>query len=309
MNRQKINTYNFITRRHFISYIVLIGCLLAGAFVAQFVSLLVAGFFNNFNFTEALYVLSPPFEDDSIRNTILTVQGVNHFVLFTISSLFYLHFYEGINTRFFFNNYKLPPYSILIITVILVIVYMPISAFTAHYNEMIQFPSFFEGFARSWEDKIKSMTLFMIDFDSNAQFFLGLLVAAVIPGVGEELLFRGIVQNKFERTFGNVHIAIWLTAFIFSAIHIQFYGFLPRMLLGALFGYLYVWSGSLLVPMLAHFVNNGFTLLMMYLYNSGASDLNIDSPDSYNLTATLFSIIFVSGLIWYFRKIKFSQSS
>jgi len=309
MNRQKIDSYNFISQHHGSSYLILVGCILAGFFVAQFASMLAAGIFHNFNFKEVLSVLSPPFTDESHRNTLLIAQGANSIVLFIITPLFYLYFYERTNLKSVFSVDNKPSYLLLGITVILVIVYMPISAFTAHYNEAIQIPGAFGEFARKMEDQLKDLTLFMIDFNSFAQFLFGLFIIAVIPGIGEELLFRGVIQNKVAKSSGNIHFAIWLTAFIFSAFHLQFYGFLPRMLLGGLFGYLYIWSGSLLVPMLAHFVNNGFTLFMMYLYNSGASDLNIDSPDSYNLTATTFSIIVVSGLIWYFRKIKFSQSS
>ena len=66
----------------------------------------------------------------------------------------------------------------------------------------------------------------------------------------------------------TIHIAIWITAFIFSAVHMQFYGFVPRMLLGALFGYMFVWTGSLWVPVLMHFVNNGIAVVVNYLIDN-----------------------------------------
>ena len=83
-------------------------------------------------------------------------------------------------------------------------------------------------------------------------------------------------QNEFFRGNGNIHFAIWLSAIIFSAIHFQFYGFIPRLLLGALFGYLYYWSGNLLIPMFAHFVNNAFGVIMIYLHRHEITDLNVE---------------------------------
>jgi len=303
------STYNFIKQNQGSSYLILVGCLLAGFFIAQFASMLAAGFLHGFNFSEVVTVLSPPYKGDAIRNTLLLAQGANSAVLFIITPLFYLSFYEGTKSSSVFGKGENTNWTIWFLTILLVIVYMPISAFTAHYNESINIPGAFGEFARQMEDQLKQLTLFMVDFNSTSQFLLGLLVIAVIPGVGEELLFRGVIQNKIAKSSGNVHIAIWLTAFIFSAFHLQFYGFLPRMLLGGLFGYLYIWSGTLWIPILAHFVNNGFTLLMMYLHNQGISELDIDSTDTYNIPATGLSLILVSALIWYIRKIKFTQAT
>jgi len=271
--------------------------------------MLAAGFFHGFDFDEVISVLSPPYNNSDYRNTLLVAQGANSIVLFILTPLFYLHFYDGTKTKTVFDKGENTNWQLLLVTVLLVIVYMPVSAFTAHFNESIDIPGAFGEFARQMEDQLKELTLFMVDFESNAQFLLGIFIIAVVPGVGEELLFRGVIQNKIAKSSGNVHVAIWITAFIFSAFHLQFYGFLPRMLLGGLFGYLYIWSGTLWVPMLAHFVNNGFTLLMMYLHNQGVSEIDIDSPESYNVPATVISLILVAALIWYFRRIKVSHST
>ena len=303
------STYNFIKQNQGSSYIILLGCLLAGFFVAQFASMLAAGFFHGFDFNEVIRVLSPPYKNEEFRNTLLIAQAANSIVLFILTPLFYLYFYEGLKTKTIFSGHQQINWQLLVITFAIVVVYMPISGLTAHFNESIEIPGAFGEFAREMEDKLKELTLFMVDFESNAQFLLGLFVIAVVPGVGEELLFRGVIQNKIAKSSGNVHLAIWVTAFVFSAFHLQFYGFLPRMLLGGLFGYLYIWSGTLWVPMLAHFVNNGITLLMMYLYNQGVSEIDLDSAESYSITATVFSLILVTALIWYFRRVKGSYAT
>ena len=303
MNHQEFSPYNFIRRTNAVSYWVLFGCLLAGFFIAQFGSVVAATFLNNFDINQVFSILSPPYGNDGDRATLLVAQGANSLILFIITPLFYLHFYENISPKSVLNAGNKPNSKVLLITAILVIVYMPISAYTAFWNESINIPGGFGEFAKKMEEQLKELTLYMVDFQSVPEFLLGLFIIAVIPGIGEELLFRGVIQNKLQKSIGNVHLAIWITAFFFSAFHMQFYGFIPRLLLGGLFGYLYIWSGSIIVPMLAHFVNNGFTLLMMYLNKSGTSDIEIDSPESYSLVGALISIILVSGIIWYFRQI------
>ena len=88
---------------------------------------------------------------------------------------------------------------------------------------------------------------------------------AIIPAIGEELLFRGVIQRIFTRWTRSNHWGIWIAAILFSALHMQFYGFVPRMLLGVLFGYLLVWSGSMWLPIIAHFLNNALAVIAMYM--------------------------------------------
>jgi membrane protease YdiL (CAAX protease family) len=95
-----------------------------------------------------------------------------------------------------------------------------------------------------------------------------------MAALGEEIFFRGVLQSLFERYLGNSHAAIWIAAAIFSFIHFQFYGFFPRLLLGAFFGYLYVWFRTIWVPIVAHFFNNGWTLTMHYMYQQKQIDID-----------------------------------
>ena len=89
--------------------------------------------------------------------------------------------------------------------------------------------------------------------------------------------FRGVLQQLLG---GRRHVAIWLTAVIFSAIHMQFYGFVPRMLMGALFGYVFVWTGSLWVPIVMHFVNNGMAVLVYYIFSSKGVAIDTNYADT-----------------------------
>jgi membrane protease YdiL (CAAX protease family) len=93
---------------------------------------------------------------------------------------------------------------------------------------------------------------------------LNLLVIAIVPAIGEELLFRGYLQQSFSNWLSNPHVAIIVTAVLFSAIHLHFQAFLPRFILGVLLGYLFYWSGSLWLPILAHFANNAQAVIISY---------------------------------------------
>jgi membrane protease YdiL (CAAX protease family) len=123
----------------------------------------------------------------------------------------------------------------------------------------------------------------------------------ILTGMGEELLFRGAVQRKFMDWLGNHHVAIWVAAAIFSAVHMQFYGFIPRMLLAALFGYLYYWSGNLWIPIIAHASNNTITILAMYFTkNMKEAKALVESNDIMPLPYVLISFMLTVGILYYF---------
>ena len=159
----------------------------------------------------------------------------------------------------------------------------------------------FEEWARKNEDLLKDITEYLTGFDSFGHFLIGFVVIAVIPAVGEELLFRGILQSQMIKAFGNPHVAIWLAGFLFSFIHFQFYGFIPRMLLGVIFGYLYYWSGNLLVAVLCHFFNNGITILMFYLYQLNMIDVNVEDTEKVPWTMVFPALVLTVGLMYYLR--------
>ena len=127
---------------------------------------------------------------------------------------------------------------------------------------------------RQMEEEAALLTERFLQADDLWGFFINLGLMALLPALAEEISFRGVLQQllggKVElssprRISMRTHVAIWLTAVIFSAVHMQFYGFIPRMLMGALFGYVFVWTGSLWVPIVMHFVNNGMAVLVYYI--------------------------------------------
>lgn len=129
---------------------------------------------------------------------------------------------------------------------------------------------------KSSEEQAARITEAFLIMTSPSELLFNLFMIALIPAIGEELLFRGIVQNIFSRWLKNNHAAIWLSALLFSAMHMQFYGFIPRLMLGVMLGYLLVWSGNIWWPIIAHFVNNAAAVIFSYLFQNNFSNFDPD---------------------------------
>ncbi|GGF04302.1 CPBP family intramembrane glutamic endopeptidase [Hymenobacter cavernae] len=164
---------------------------------------------------------------------------------------------------------------------LLILVTIPLMSGLIDWNAHAHFPAFLkdmEASARAMEDRAQELTKYLTQFSSPARFLIGLLVIAVVPAISEELVFRGVIQRNLVQWFGSRHVGVWTAAVIFSAIHFQFFGFVPRLVLGVLLGYLYEWSGNILVPMAAHFTQNAFQLVLLYLQQRHIG--NAFNPDS-----------------------------
>jgi membrane protease YdiL (CAAX protease family) len=197
------------------------------------------------------------------------------------------------------------PYLLYVLLVILIIIFsIPVIEWIGIANQKMVLPEslkFIENWMRAREDEAMKMTILLLKINSSTDFLINLFVIALLPAVAEEFIFRGAVQRSFCRMFSNPHIAIWITAIIFSAIHFQFFGFLPRMLLGALFGYIYWWTGSLWYTMLAHFINNGYAVCMAWYMQAHHLPLdNLENTSTFNwyqcvisLILTIFLLIFL----------------
>ncbi len=129
---------------------------------------------------------------------------------------------------------------------------------------------------RAAEDTSQALIQAMMQLDSPYALITNLVIMALLPAIGEELIFRGLLQRIAVRLTANVHAGIWISATLFSLMHWQFEGFFVRQLLGALFGYLLYWSGSLWLPIIVHFIFNGLQIVAQYAYFQGAIDIDID---------------------------------
>ncbi len=160
----------------------------------------------------------------------------------------------------------------VLLTVFLVFSILPAIHWLVVQNEGLHLPDFLsriEEWMKSSEEDALKITEAFLGTTSISGLMVNILMIGLLAAVGEELLFRSVLIRLFEGWFKNVHIAVVVSALLFSGFHFQFFGFLPRFVLGLLFGYLFVWSGSLWLPILAHFVNNASAVLVYYLVNTG----------------------------------------
>jgi hypothetical protein len=175
----------------------------------------------------------------------------------------------------------------------------PVIEWISLVNQQLVLPTWMNGvetWMRNSEEQANDITKAFLSTESIPGLFGNLLIVAVLPAIGEELLFRGLLQKLIKKMTGNAHWAIWITAILFSALHLQFFGFLPRLLLGALFGYLLEWTGTLWLPIIAHFINNAAGVLVFFMTGDG---LETKQPDAPLFNNPLFLWAIVSGvMVW-----------
>jgi membrane protease YdiL (CAAX protease family) len=179
-----------------------------------------------------------------------------------------------------FYGLRLPRFKLIAIVIIIMVVSTPLMEWSTMVNQQMKLPNFLKGleeWMRRSEDSLMETTMLLLKMNSIWELLLNIFLVAFVAAVSEELMFRGALQRIFSRIFNNPHIAIWFSAFVFSAIHMQFYGFLPRFLLGAGFGYLCLWSGSLWYSILAHFLNNAFAVGQAYYMQKQGLTLDIEN--------------------------------
>lgn len=189
------------------------------------------------------------------------------------------------------------------LSVAIILLSVPSIQALALWNEGLHLPAFLsevELWMRTAEAEAMRMTEAFLQMDSTTALVANLLVMALIPAVGEELLFRGVLQKLFYQWNGRLHLSVWLTAFLFSAMHFQFLGFVPRLLLGALLGYLFVWSGSVWLPIIAHFANNAAAVLLAYFVGQGTLS---DPASSFDSGVLLVSALGCLLMIYFLKEL------
>jgi membrane protease YdiL (CAAX protease family) len=200
----------------------------------------------------------------------------------------------------------------VLLAILIVVISMPFIALLSEWNKaLIQYavsaPELLKWMMES-EKQGEKLTNLMAYYHSAKEFWAGLTVIALLPAVGEELLFRGLVQNKLKDVFLNPHTAVIITGFLFSFIHFQFFGFIPRMFLGILFGYIYYWSGNIIIPIAMHFTNNAVTYVALNFYEQKKIAVDMESAEDLPPTLITFSILLLVFLLSRFRKLSFSNN-
>lgn len=255
--------------------------MIGGICVGMFVVLLGLKIGFGFSLTDITLVTQNPQAYPNGRSAMVFYQVITHLFMFTLGPLFFLALSEPSVKQYLFR--KKNHIALLIISALLLLVIMPANSWLIDWNAKMVLPEALKGielWMRQKEEQLGALTRYLTQFNSTGQMLIGLVAFALVPAIGEELVFRGIIQKNLVRWLHNEHVAIWATAILFGAIHVQFFGFFPRVVLGAIFGYLYAWSGNLWVPIAGHFMNNGFTVFLLYLQQNKLIQANVESTDA-----------------------------
>ncbi|MFC6222315.1 CPBP family intramembrane glutamic endopeptidase [Hymenobacter artigasi] len=281
--------------------LVLLAMLVAGGCVGYAIIFAWAQWGFGMSVLEIQQVAQAPAASPQGWSLLMMMQGVLLFVAGTGGALG-LASALGYGWAEYFSPRRLGAAGWLLVVAVLIIVTLPFMSTIIAWNAGAHFPAAlndFEVWARTSEDKAAVLTKFLTNFNSPARFWVGVLVIGLVPAVAEELVFRGVIQKNLVRWF-SPHIGVWLGAAIFSAIHMQFFGFVPRFVLGLVLGYLYLWSGNILVSMAAHFTQNAFQLVLLYLAQRGQFGWGFDpdSSDALPWALAIPSVLLSAGLLY-----------
>jgi len=275
--------------------------------IASFLAFLVA----------SLVVAIPLFGVDSIMNLPLiddmndpesirilkyfqVVQSIGVFIVppFILGWLFHGNIVEYLSLN------KNLTFASVILVLVISFAASPFINFIGVINENMQLPDWLSGietWMKNTEEKAAELTETFLKVETTGGLIFNIFMVAFLPAIGEELLFRGVIQRIFTNWTRNFHWGIWISAILFSALHMQFYGFIPRMFLGVLFGYLLVWSGSIWLPIIAHFINNAVAVIAIYMIDKGLLNSEIEdigsTTDSYYMAAVSLLLIVVFMLM------------
>lgn len=239
-------------------------------------------------------------KDIAFLRYILISQQISFFIIPAVIILILLNPAQQFNL----NNIKVPGIKEIFLVIILSFCLFPVTSFTGQLNSGMQLPEWLSG-VEQWMVEKEDSTTRLFDVlmapDTFWTMIFNILMLALIPAIGEELIFRGVFQKILAKLFKSGHLAIWFTAFIFSTLHFQFFGFIPRFILGLVFGYLYFWSGTLWLPVIAHFVNNAVPTIGVYLQGPEKYSTPQDTTLWTNLTGLVLPVIISLLILNYFR--------
>jgi len=218
-----------------------------------------------------------------------------------ITPLYFARFVVNDNKEYIKPNFKFP-WVLMLLVLVIMFISSPVIEFLSNINQKMILPHFLQ-WMRNSEDATEKMVAALLQMKTIWDMLFDLVFVGLLTAIAEEFMFRGCLQTIFERWFKNTHAAIWVAAILFSAIHMEFFGFLPRLMLGAMFGYFVAWSGSVWPAVWAHFLNNGTAVVATYLYQQKTTKLNPDDQHIFNYQWYAFSFIIILFLFWVYHNI------
>ena len=278
-----------------------LGVIVVG-FIFQVLGVFMATLFYDVSLSEIMQIDGT--EDKQVISALKLLQIIGALGTFVLSSLLLSRFYTGTWLGYFRFGRGLDGKSLLLLMLVMIAA-LPFVNFLTDINLRFEIPfDGLEDYFRRMEEQTERLMMTLIQADHILALLVNLFMIAIIPAVGEELVFRGLIQRHLTDLFRNGHIAIVVASMIFSLVHFQIYSFLPRFFLGMILGYAFYYGKTIWYPILAHLLNNALGVLFYYFY---MKDLTGDSLEEIGtlemMPATAFlSLLIVAGLIYLWVK-------
>jgi membrane protease YdiL (CAAX protease family) len=287
----------FEGKNRFVQIVIFLALIVGCMIVASVLGVIVASIF---------YGLGTPAEASNQAAYYRIIQSFGSVGTFVFPALLFSYLSE--NNFFSYNQMnKGPKYSMVNIVLVMSLAILPIVLALAEWNSGWKLPASLAGlenWMRRLDEQNQELVNLMAHDPRIGILFVNLFVMAVLPAVGEELLFRGTIQQFLHKWMKSPHWAIWITAFVFSAIHFQISGFIPRMLIGAYLGYLFYWSGSLWLPIIAHFLHNSWSIISDFIFLRRGIDVeNMQFSDvhAWQYILGVAIVLALVGVFWLYK--------
>jgi uncharacterized protein len=242
----------------------------------------------------------------SERNDFRMMAFINHLTMFLMPPILCAYILERKNWKNQLSLVKIKRFEYLIIGFLLMIFSFPLVQYLMEINKMIPLPDWMHSMEEATNTAIKDV----LKTDSIYELFLNIFIMAIVPAIGEEMVFRGFLQMQMQAYFKQDHLGIWLSAAIFSAIHGQFEGFLSRMVMGAILGYIFYFGRSLWVSIVAHFSFNALQIIAQYVINKNNMDIDTDKTDNLQWYWVLSSLLLtIITLVWFQKEYEKSKEN
>jgi membrane protease YdiL (CAAX protease family) len=227
---------------------------------------------------------------------------VVQFISFFVIPVFFCARLFSSNTKRYLGLHRPWHDGYWIAGILVMVLAIPFSNLLGELNRNIQLPKEVADWMRAGEDEATKTMKALLGKESLKDLILNILLIAGLAAVGEELLFRGMAQRLLTKMFKSHWAGILVAAILFSAIHMQFYGFLPRMVLGILLGAIYWYSGSLYASMLAHFVYDALVIVIARYY---PQTMDENAPVNMKVVALVAAVgltLVIILLVWMKRR-------
>jgi len=256
----------------FLLGLITLFCLLLSSALSVFLSMLLF----NYSLNDIYWIISHPTSETI--HVVKFFQIVQSVFLFIVPALIAAWLFSHNLSGYIYAN-KPPDVKTLLLVLCSIIVAVPVLNYITMLNNRLDLPEWMgniENKMKELEENADWLTRLFLNSEDAYDLTVNIFMIAILPAIGEEFLFRGVLQRLFIEWTKNKHAGVILVAFLFSFIHFQFFGFVPRFLLGLYFGYLMLWSSTIWVPVAGHFVNN---VLAVIYYHFSAKPMGETTMD------------------------------